>query len=130
MFPPLNSTVQQGSVPAYQFTNTSGGVEGHAPDLKPKLRPTCQPAPALRNSRAGHSAAAALQTEQPTVGIKPDPLTYPGLAANELQEKLLREARLATSPLQRKLCEAAADGMRMWRAHDCTLGWPVVKGGE
>lgn len=56
--------------------------------------------------------------------------TTPGLAANELQEKLLREARLATSPLQRRLNEAAAEGMRMLSAHESTLGWPVVKGGK
>lgn len=40
------------------------------------------------------------------------------------------EARLAASPLQRKLAEAAAEGMRMLSAHDCTLGWPLVKGGK
>lgn len=56
--------------------------------------------------------------------------TTPGLAANELQEKLLREARLAASHFQRNLNLAAAEGLRMLSAHDCTLGWPVVKGGE
>lgn len=82
MFPPLNSTVQTGSV-----------------------------------------SAAELELQQSLT-------TGQGFAAHELQEKLLREARLSTSPLQRKLCEAAAEGMRMLSAHDCTLGWPVVKGGK
>lgn len=48
--------------------------------------------------------------------------SHPGLAANELQEKLLREARLAASPLQRKLCEAAAEGMRMLSARAKATG--------
>lgn len=50
--------------------------------------------------------------------------TTPGLAAHELQEKLLREARLSTSPLQRKLNNTQEEVMRRFYAH------PVVKGGE
>lgn len=50
------------------------------------------------------------------------------LAANELEEKLMREARMAPNGQQRNGWQQAAKSMRM--LSDCTLGWPVVKGGK
>lgn len=50
-----------------------------------------------------------------------------GLSAHEKEQQKFAEARV------RMFANSKHDVMRMWRAqpraHDCTLGWPVVKAG-
>ncbi len=95
MFPPLNSTVQAGSVPVL-ITD-----DGH-------------PYYALL-TEAGY----VRDESQARVRVP-----FVGLSAHELEQRKFAEAR------ERMFVNSKADILRMLSAHDCTLGWPVVKGGK
>lgn len=49
---------------------------------------------------------------------------FPGISAHEMEQRKLAEARV------RIFANSKADVLRLLSAHDCTLGWPVVKGGK